>query len=129
VDGHALAAEPVRQIGDEGVQGTGRRSASATGGPTGCGIRQEVAQHLRTPCLQARRIQVLGDQRRHDGHATAGSGDRDVEPALPALEIERTEPVQHPTVRGLAVADGQDDRVPLITLDPLEVLDEERLGR
>src|SRR5262249_53480149 len=46
-----------------------------------------------------------------------------------AVAQQRPPLVAHPPVRVLAVADGQDDRVPLVALHPFQVLDEERLGR
>src|SRR5215469_2169561 len=52
-----------------------------------------------------------------------------VQPAFAAVTQERTPLVAHPAVRVLAVADRQDDRVSFISLNPLEVLDEERLRR
>ena len=58
-----------------------------------------------------------------------GPGGGDVQPALAAVAQQRPPLVPHPAVRVLAVADGQDDRVPLVALHPLQVLDEERLGR
>ncbi len=52
------------------------------------------------------------------------AGDRHVEPALTALLVERSEVVAHPPVGGLRVAGGEENRVPLVTLDALDVLHE-----
>ena len=45
----------------------------------------------------------------------------------PPSLLQRAEAVEQPAVGVLAVADGEDDRVALVALDALEVLDEERL--
>jgi hypothetical protein len=41
-----------------------------------------------------------------------------------STNIQRAEVVAHSSVDALAVADGKDDRVTLVSPDPLEVLDE-----
>ena len=56
-----------------------------------------------------------------------GPGGRHVQPALAAVAQQRAPLVAHPAVGVLAVPDRQDDRVPLVALHPLQVLDEERL--
>src|SRR4051812_18066005 len=66
-------------------------------------------------------------ERRDRGHATPGASDRDVEPALAAFLIERSEAIDHLAVCPFAVANSEDDRVAFIALDALEVLDEEPL--
>src|SRR5262249_50133371 len=54
-------------------------------------------------------------------------GRGNVQPALAAVAQQRPPLVPHPPVGVLAVADRQDDRVALVALDTLEVLDEEWL--
>jgi len=58
-----------------------------------------------------------------------GPGGGDIQPALAAVAQQRPPLVPHPAVRMLAVANGQDDRVPLVALDAFQVLDEEGFGR
>src|SRR5690606_10234392 len=88
----------------------------------------EGPQHLSASRVEPLDVKVARAKRGHHGHPPAGSGDRDVEASLTALVVEGSEAVEDPAVRGLAVADGEDDRVALIALDSLEVLDEEPLG-
>ena len=96
--------------------------------PPSAAYEQEVPQHEGATGLEPRRVEISRGEGGDDGHPAASAGDRDVEAALATLEVERPETVQHPAVRGLAVADREDDRVSLVALDPLEVLDEEPLG-
>jgi hypothetical protein len=71
---------------------------------------------------------VTGERADHRQPAL-GAGRRDVQPPLAAVAQQRAPLVAHPPVGVLAVADRQDDRVPLVALHPLQVLDEERLWR
>ncbi len=65
---------------------------------------------------------------RDDRQPPPGAGDGDIEAPLAALLIERAEPVRKLSRAVLAIADRQEDRVPLVALDSLQVLDEEPVG-
>src|SRR5688500_2998002 len=72
-------------------------------------------------------VHVFVAEGRYEGNPALGPRYRDVEAALAAVVEERAEAVDQPTCSILPVADREDDRVTLITLDALEVLDEEGL--
>jgi len=69
---------------------------------------------------------VAGERADH-GEPVLGPGRGDVQAPLAAVAQQRAPLVAHAAVPVLAVADGQDDRVPLVALHPLQVLDEEGL--
>ena len=90
-------------------------------------VLEIVAKQLDPARLRAVRVHVVMGEGGDEGHPLLGAGDSDVEAALAALDVERSEPVEQPAVGVLAVADREDDRVALVALDALEVLDEELL--
>ena len=108
-------------------RGLGPPGAARPPDPAGGRVSEELPQQLGAAGLELVGVEVSGDDRGDDCHPAARPGDRDVEPALAALDVERSEAVEHPAVRGLAIADREDDGVPLVALDAVEVLDEERL--
>ena len=63
--------------------------------------------------------------RADDGHVVLGAGEGHVEPPLAAALVDRAEVHQHLAVGAVAVADAQDDDVPLVALDVLQVLDQQ----
>jgi hypothetical protein len=74
------------------------------------------------------RVDVVTGERADQGEPAPRPGGGHVQPPLAAVAQQRSPLVAHPAVRVLAVPDGQDDRVPLVALHPLQVLHEERLG-
>ncbi len=100
--------------------GVGRRVADAVFGQLKIGA--QVLDADRGGLLDA---QVLGIERAEDHDPAAGSGDRDIESALAAGAVERAEVQRQDARRGLGEAGGEDDDVALVSLDVLEVLDEQ----
>ena len=72
-------------------------------------------------------VHVAGGERGDKRDPVLCPGDGDVEASFAAFGEQRPEPVGKVAAGVLAVADGQDDRVALVTLDAFEVLDEEIL--
>jgi len=63
----------------------------------------------------------------NDAHPELRAGDGHVQAAVTDLLGERTEAVRQIAIRGLTIADRQNNGVALIALHGLEVLDEEAL--
>ena len=122
-----FAAKRVAHVLLEVVERDVGALAARQTGPALRGVLEEPAQQLDAPGLGAAGIHVEMAERRDHGHPRPGAGDGDVQAPLPALEEQRAEPVRQRPARVLAVADAQDDRVALVALHPLEVLDEEPL--
>ena len=119
--------EVVADLNLEGVERGMLSRAVPEVGAAALGVDEVVAEELRAAGRRPLRVHVRRPEGRDHGHPALGPRDRDVEAPLAALEVDRPEVVQEAAVRGLAVADREDDRVALIALDALEVLDEERL--
>src|SRR4051794_17691735 len=69
----------------------------------------------------------MGAERCDERAPVLGSGHRDVESSFAAFHQERSEAVWEVAALVLAITDREDDRVALVALDALEVLDEETL--
>ena len=71
-------------------------------------------------------IDLLGFQGSVNGHFLAGAGDGNIQPSPAAIPVQRTEIHINLAVFVRAVADGEEDHIPLVTLDIFQVLDEQR---
>ena len=70
---------------------------------------------------------MLGLERREYRHLLPGAGDGDVQAAPAAGLVQRPEIQRHPPASVQAVADREEDDIPLVALDILQTLDEHRL--
>ena len=99
----------------------------ARGGPARARVLQVVGEQPGAGLGHPVRVDVVAGERADQGEPVLRPGGGHVQPALAAVAQQRSPLVAHPAVGVLAVPDRQDDRVPLVALHPLEVLDEERL--
>src|SRR5262249_7301193 len=113
------ASPPARALRARAGRGAGRERGGATGGVV------EVTAQVPQPFAGDGLGYVAGADAADDLGAVAGAGDRDVEPAPPALPVERAEVHRELAVLVRPVADGQDHDVPLVALDAFGVLHEE----
>ena len=77
--------------------------------------------------LSPRKIDRVGSDGRKNLHALTSSRDQDIEPPLPVIARERAEAHRHIAACVRPVPDREKNDVPLVTLNGLEVLYEERL--
>ena len=107
----------------------GRAPAGDRDGPGACRGEVEVgAQVLDADALRLLGAQLLGVERREHDDLAPRTGDRHVEPTFPAVAVERPEVERQvaPLVHGERCR--EEDRVALVALDVLEVLDEQPLA-
>ena len=73
-------------------------------------------------------VDLFGSQGRKDNHLLPRPGDGDIEAAFTAIAVHGAE-VHRNSARGIgAVADGEEDDIPLIALNIFQVLDKNRLS-
>ena len=72
-------------------------------------------------------VDLVRGQGREDQHLPPGAGDGHVQPAPAALAVQGAEAHAHAPLLVGPVADREEDHVPLVPLDVLQVLDEDRL--
>ena len=120
--------EPLLDVDLERIKRRRVDRARTERAPAARRVLDVVAQHPHALIVQPVGVHVVGGEAADDRHAPLGAGHRHIKPAEAALLVDRPEVVAHPPVGCAAVADGQNDRVALVALHPLEILDEERLG-
>ena len=92
-------------------------------------IGQEIPQRRHTLGRGAGEIDLLCLQRGVDHHLLTGAGDRHIQPPPAAFPVERSE-IHGDTALGIRpVADGEENYIPLVTLDIFQIFDEQRLLR
>jgi hypothetical protein len=78
--------------------------------------------------LRAPHIDILGQERADQGELLARARDRDIQPALAALLVERAKVHQYSPRPIAPVADADNDHIALVALHIFQIFHEERLG-
>src|SRR5207245_3272405 len=123
----AAAGERVAHIDLERVQRRLLEHDVAEVGAVRLDVLQVLAQQFDALGLRALRVHVLRGEGGDERDPVLSARDRDVEPPLASLGQKRAEAIRQVATAVLAVADREDDGVARVTLDALEVLDEEAL--
>ena len=110
----------------KGVQGLVAYAAAHGGGARG-GKLQVLPQQLHPRGRRPSRVHVLVGKAGHQVNPGPGPGYGHVQAPLSTLLVQRPETVGKGAVGRLVVADAQDDDIPLVSLHPLNVLDEKGL--
>ena len=97
--------------------------------PARLGVLQVRLEGVHAPGVGSPQVQVRGDEVAVHHAAAPRPRDQDVEPPFASLAVEGPEVHGQVAPFGLAVAHADEDHVPLVSLDVLQVLHEERLLR
>src|SRR5262249_42567218 len=128
IDGQSLSLQPSTQLALEVARGSssGRLFDSE---PAVLGIAQIIAQDAEAASTRRAHLDVVRAHGRKHDDAAPPAGEQHIEAPVPAAPTDRAEPLSEPRLSELAAIGERDhDHVALVTLEVLEVLDEERLG-